>query len=244
MIIHYIRIHSSVKSVQIMEFNILIVFLIIIVGVSIKAFNDPEFKEKMMFIPYLVNRDKQYYRIGSHMLIHGDVMHLVFNAMSLYYLGKGFLTITAGIYASNSDLADKFFLDSGLMETYGPVMGQVHFGLIFILGGLFAGIVPYIRNKDNPSYRSLGASGAVSAVIFAAILWYPTLELHLFFIPIGIPAYIFGPLYLLFELFMDKRGNSGIAHDAHIGGAVFGILYVLLINIDKGKEFINVFIGG
>ena len=227
-----------------MEVNILILFLIVIVGVSIKAFNDSEFMEKWMFIPYLVNRDKQYYRIASHMAIHADWTHLAFNAMSLYFLGDGFLNMTSGIYSMNNDLTTKFALDGGLIEYYGPVMGQIHFGLLFILGGLFAGIVPYIRNKDNPSYRSLGASGAVSAVIFAAIIWNPEMRLSLFFIPIAIPAYIFGPLYLLFEFIMDKRGNSGIAHDAHIGGAIFGVLYVLLINIDKGKEFLSLFFGG
>lgn len=209
-----------------------------------KAFNDPVFMEKWMFIPYLVKRDKQYYRIASHMAIHGDWMHLIFNAMSLYFLGDGFLNITGGEYSMTSDLRTSFILADGLIPTYGSVMGQVHFGLIFILGGLVAGIIPYMRNKDNPSYRSLGASGAVSAVIFAAIMWNPDMKLSLFFIPIPISAYIFGPLYLLFEFFMDKRGNSGIAHDAHIGGAVFGILYVLLINFDKGKEFLNLFFGG
>lgn len=86
---------------------------------------------------------------------------------------------------------------------------------------------------------SLGASGAVSAVIFAAILWNPTMKLHLLFIPIGIPAYIFGPLYIAYEIYMDKRGNTGIAHDAHIGGAIFGILFVLFTNIDAGKRFID-----
>lgn len=226
-----------------MEFNILILFLLIIVGVSIKAFNDAGFMERLMFIPYLVKRDKQYYRIGSHMLIHGDWMHLAFNGMSLYFLGDGFLNISEGVYSMTNDLRTSFILDDGLIYSYGSLMGQVHFGLIFILGGLFATILPYYRNKDNSSYRSLGASGAVSAVVFAAILWNPEMRLSLFFIPIAIPAYIFGPLYLLFEFIMDKRGNSGIAHDAHIGGAVFGVLYVLIINIDKGKEFLNLFFG-
>jgi membrane associated rhomboid family serine protease len=218
-----------------MEFNILILFLLIIVGVSIKAFNDAAFMERLMFIPYLVKRDKQFYRIGSHMLIHGDSTHLIFNSLALYLLGDVFLNAFTGVYVG---------VDGGLIEYYGLLMGQVHFGLIFILGGLFAGIIPYLRNHDNPSYRSLGASGAVSAVIFAAILWNPTMEIGFLFIPIGIPAYIFGPLYLLFEFIMDKRGNSGIAHDAHIGGAIFGVLYVLILNIDKGKEFVNLFFGG
>ena len=59
------------------------------------------------------------------------------------------------------------------------------------------------------------------------------------FIPIDIPAYVFGPLYLLYEFYQDKRGNTGIAHDAHIGGAIFGVIYVLIINIDKGAQFMN-----
>ncbi len=215
-----------------MELNILILFLIVIVGTSLKAFNDAGFMEKWMFIPYLVNHEKQYYRIASHMVIHADWMHLIFNGMSLYFLGDAFLTVPMNTYVG---------IDGGLMAYYGPFMGQVHFGLLFILGGLFAALIPYIRHKDNSAYRSLGASGAVSAVIFAAILWNPEMKLSLFFIPIAIPAYIFGPLYLLFEFYMDKRGGTRIAHDAHIGGAIFGILYVLFINIDKGKEFLNVF---
>lgn len=226
-----------------MEFNILILFLIIIAGVSIKAFSDPGFLERFMFIPYLIKRDKQYYRIASHMLIHADWMHLLFNGLALYYLGDALLNTKAGIYYMTNDRTDTFYLDGGLIQYYGALMGQVHFGLIFILGGLFAGIIPYLRNSDNSSYRSLGASGAVSAVIFAAIIWNPTMEIGFLFIPIGIPAYIFGPLYLLFEFFMDKRGNSGIAHDAHIGGAIFGVLYVLILNFEKGKDFVNVFFG-
>jgi membrane associated rhomboid family serine protease len=79
----------------------------------------------------------------------------------------------------------------------------------------------------------------VSAVIFAAIRWMPGMELYLMFIPIPIPAFIFGPLYLAFEYWSHKRGGTGIAHDAHIGGAIFGVLYVLIINIDKGKEFLG-----
>lgn len=217
-----------------MELNILIVFLIIIVGTSIKAFNDPAFMERWMFIPYLVKHEKQYYRIASHMAIHADWMHLMFNAMSLYFLGDAFLSAPMNTYVG---------VDGGLEAYYGSFMGQLHFGILFILGGLFAGIVPFIRHKDNSSYRSLGASGAVSAVIFAAILWNPQMRLSFFFIPIGIPAYIFGPLYLAFEFYMDKRGGSGIAHDAHIGGAIFGILYVLFINIDKGKEFFAAIFG-
>ena len=99
----------------------------------------------------------------------------------------------------------------------------------------------FLKQQDNSSYRSFGASGAVSAVIFAAILWDPSMRLGILFIPFPIPAYIFGPIYLAIEYFSMKRGGTGIAHDAHLGGAVFGILFVLLLNINKGKEFLDLF---
>jgi membrane associated rhomboid family serine protease len=159
----------------------------------------------------------------GHLFIHADVMHLSFNMMSLYFLGT--------------------ILEQELMYAYGEVRGEAHFLVIYILGGLFATLIPYIRHQDNPSYRALGASGAVSAVIFAAIIWNPKMELMILFLPIPIPAYIFGPLYIAFEYWADRRGGSGIAHDAHIGGAIFGVLYVLIINIDKGKEFLSALFG-
>lgn len=221
-----------------MSINILIIIIVIIAGISLKAFGDSSLMNKLMYVPYLCKNDKQYYRAFTHILIHGDMGHLIFNMMSLYFLGDALLNIQGGLYTSGSN-PEVFELGGGFIDLYGNVGGQVHFFVLFILGGLFATIIPFIRNKDNQAYRSLGASGAVSAVIFAAILWNPTMELNIMFIPIGIPAYIFGPLYLAYEFYADKRGNSGIAHDAHIGGAIFGILYVLIINIDKGKELVQ-----
>ena len=159
----------------------------------------------------------------THIFIHADTNHLLFNMFSLYFLGDALLT-----------------WQGGLMHLYGGIIGQAHFLALFILGGLFATLIPYVRNQDNPSYRALGASGAVSAVIFGAIMWSPDMTLHLFLIPVPIPAVVFGPLYLLYEFYASKKGNTGIAHDAHIGGAIFGVIYVLIINFGKGAEFINV----
>lgn len=202
---------------------ILVVIIAITVLVSLRAFKDNSLLNKFLLIPYRVVHDKESYRILSHILIHGDTAHLLFNMISLFLLGQ--------------------HLALSLMTSYGVVGGQVHFLLLYMLGGIFATFIPMYRRREDPNYRSLGASGAVSAVIFACILWDPTMELGLLIIPgIRIPAYIFGPLYLLAEYIMDKRGGTGIAHDAHIGGALFGILYVLIINIDKGKEFLNIFI--
>jgi membrane associated rhomboid family serine protease len=216
-----------------MAINVLTIIILITVGVSITAFNNRSLLEKLMYIPYNAKHQKDYKRMLSHVLIHADWGHLLFNMLSLYFLGNSFLTAPCFMYQD---------IDCGLQATYGEFGGQAHFLAIYVLGALFATLIPYIRHQDNPGYRSLGASGAVSAIIFAAILWNPGMKLMLMFIPIPIPAYIFGPLYLLYEYFADKRGGTGIAHDAHIGGALFGILYVLLINVDKGKEFISYFV--
>lgn len=206
-----------------MGLSFVIVIIAITVLVSLNAFNNSSLKDKMMYSAYLSKHKREHYRILSHILIHADASHLLFNMMSLYFLGT--------------------LLETSLVFTYGLVKGEVYFGMIYVLGGVFATLWPYLRNQDNPNYRSLGASGAVSAVIFATIIWMPKMELSLLFIPVGIPAYIFGPIYLALEYFLDKRGNTGIAHDAHIGGALFGVLFILIINIDKGKEFLNQLFG-
>lgn len=202
-----------------MTFNLVTIIIIITCIVSYNAFNNRDLMNKLMYIPFNVKNYKEHYRTFSHVLIHADWGHLLFNMMSFYFLGSALLSFLIG--------------------EYGMTLGNLHFAVIYILGGLFATILPYYRNQDNSSYRSLGASGAVSAIIFATIIWMPGMKLSLLFFPIDIPAYIFGPLYLLFEYYMDKRGGTGIAHDAHIGGAIFGVIYILIINFDKGKEFIN-----
>jgi len=172
------------------------------------------------------------------MFIHADIGHLAFNMFSLYFLGEFLLTIGPGMATQSGVL-----IDEGLMSKYGAINGQVHFFILYFAGGIVATVIPFLRHQDNMHYRSLGASGAVSAVVFAAIFWNPNVELQLLFIPIPIKAWLFGLIYLGIEYYMDRRGGGRVAHDAHIGGALFGVLYVLIINIDKGKEFIQAIIG-
>jgi len=189
--------------------------------ISIQGFNNQNFQNQCLYVPYSVKHNNEYYRIISHMLVHADFAHLAFNMISLYYLGS--------------------FLEMELSYAYGT-LGTYYYLLIYLFGGIAATVLPFIRNSDNSMYRSLGASGAVSSVVFATIIWNPELELMLLFIPIPIKAYILGPLYLAYEYFAMKKGGSGIAHDAHIGGAIFGILFVLLIDANKGVEFLEIFI--
>jgi membrane associated rhomboid family serine protease len=199
--------------------SLVLLILISTVAISWQAFNKTQLQERLLFIPYNVKHYQEYHRLLSHIFIHADIAHLAFNMISLYSLGT--------------------MLEQQLNFSYGPTVGSIHFFILYFMGGLFAALVIYARNKDNPSYQSLGASGAVSAVIFASIIWNPNMSLMFMFIPVPIPAYLFGPIYLLIEFFAMRRGETGIAHDAHIGGALFGIIYVLILDIEKGKQFFD-----
>ena len=201
-----------------MTLTALTLIMIATILVSLNAMNNEGLKDRMMFIPYISKNEKQSYRIFSHMFVHADFQHLAFNMMSLYFLGSA--------------------LEYELIFQFGFLKGEINFLLLYLLGGLFSTLIPYARNHNNPSYRSLGASGAVSAVVFAFIIWNPFAQLLIFF-AIPMPAWLFGVLYLAFEIWSDKKGNTGIAHDAHIGGAIFGVIFILIINIEKGKDLLN-----
>lgn len=204
---------------SILFFPVTLSIIIVTVIVSLRAFKDPELKYKWIFYPYKVKRDNESYRIFSHIFIHADTLHLFFNMFVLYSFGR--------------------LMEAHFIIYFGNGFGSIHFFTLYVLGGLAASIWPFMRNKDNPNYMSLGASGAVASVLFASILWMPDGGIYLLFIPFEIPAWLFGILYLFFEYYMSKKGNSNVAHDAHFGGAIFGILYVLLINFSKGTAFIE-----
>ncbi|NDA98256.1 MAG: rhomboid family intramembrane serine protease [Flavobacteriia bacterium] len=201
--------------------NIVSIIIAITVLISFQANKNPDLKQRFLYIPFQLKHNNEYYRLISHIFIHADISHLAFNMISLYFLGS-----TLSYY---------------FIDYYGLQLGTTYLLILYFAGAIFASLPSFFKHQDNSSYRSLGASGAVSAVIFAAILWDPSMSLGILFIPFPIPAYIFGPIYLAVEYFSMKRGGTGIAHDAHIGGAVFGILFVLLLNINKGKEFLDLF---
>lgn len=165
-----------------------------------------------MFSPYQVIHQNKWYKLFSHAFIHADWTHLIFNMYTLYIFGR--------------------FIEAFFNKHY--ELGNIYYLLLYFGGALFACVPSMIKHKNNDLYFSLGASGAVSAVIFATIIIRP--DLQFFF---GIPAVIFGPLYLLYEFLMSKRSQSRIAHDAHFAGAVFGIIFTLMLDFNY---FINNFI--
>ena len=207
---------------MILEFYITYIFLIIAVILSIKGFSDPFFVEKYLFIPYRVKHNKEYYRFISHAFLHGDPGHLIFNMIALFSFGK-YIEDVFTITANN------------------PILGKVFFILYCILAIISASLISYYRHKNNFNYRSLGISGLTSAIIFSYIMWNPSGEIMFIFIPFPIKAWIFGLIYLAFEIYSDRNRKTGIAHDAHIAGAVFGILFALIFNfglVQRGFSFL------
>jgi membrane associated rhomboid family serine protease len=199
--------------------------------VSLKAFNEPDFKRKLLMNPYDIVHNKKWYRTFTHAFIHADFMHLGFNMYVLYLFG-----VQSFDGGGNSPYLKS--LEPSFVDDFG-VIGYWYFFLLYVGGILFSSIYAIYKHQDNPNYNSLGASGAVSSVIFGAILLNPHAELGIFPLPFMLPAYIFGPLLLVAEYFMSKRGGTNVAHDAHIAGALFGILFTIAINPNYIVNFFN-----
>lgn len=205
-------------------FSITLSIIIITSIISIAAFNREKIKEDLLFWPAEIDRRKQYYRFISGGFVHGDVMHLAFNMISLLSFGE--------------------FLEIYLFTDLFGSQGKYMYLMLYVLGLIFSVIPDYFQYRNNFAYRALGASGAVSAVIFAAIILKPAMPLRIIFIPIDIPGYIFGFLFLALSAYMAKRGGDNIGHRAHFSGAIFGILFTviaakLMSDYDVFKAFIQ-----
>jgi len=200
----------------------MITFIIIgiTVIVSISAMNNETLKNKLMFNAYMIKHRNQWYRFFSNGLIHADWLHLGFNMYAFWMFGRE---------------VERVFSFESIYGAKGPLF----FILLYIGGLVMSSIYSYERNKDNIYYNSLGASGAVMSVMFAFIIMAPTAPLSLLFLPIPLPAYIFGFLILGVEHYLSKRGNTGIAHDAHFWGAIFGIVFTIALKPSLAIDFIH-----
>ena len=177
---------------------LLLPIIVITACISIYAMKRPGVLNKLVLSPYKVVHDKEYYRILTHGFIHSGGMHLAINLFVLWEFGR-------------------------VVEVeFGESFPLLYFGAIIV-----ASIPAITKHKNNRSYNSLGASGAVSAILMAFIVAHPSHTLLLFFV-IPIPAILAGLLFFIFERTMQKRGGTGIAHDAHLYGAGFGLIYALI----------------
>jgi membrane associated rhomboid family serine protease len=193
----------------------MLIILVVTVIVSYQANNRSSLKEQLLYHPYRVRVFKEWYRIVTHAFVHADFTHLALNAFVLFQFGARI---------------------EGLMQ---QTLGAAFFPMLYFGGIAFAAIPGMVRHHDNPSYRSLGASGAVSAVLISYILHFPTAELLLFFI-VPLPAFIVGILFFVYEHQMDKRSRGNIAHDAHLWGGLYGMLFTVATTPQVVPAFVAV----
>ena len=181
--------------------------------ISYTAFNNAKLMEDWILSPFKAQRDKQYYRYITYGFLHADGMHLLFNMMTLYFFGR-------------------------VMENfYNSQLGPFGFAL-FYLGGLIVSVIPSAaQHQKDPRYATLGASGAVSAVLFAFILFQPWTTLLIFFIPC--PAIIYAVFYVAYSIWLDKKGGDNVNHSAHLWGAAYGVAVTLVIQPRVLSQFIN-----
>lgn len=188
-----------------MNLSATLAIIAVTVLVSWRAFNDRALLERMILWPPAVERRKQYDRLLGYGFVHADWMHLLFNMITLYSFGA--------------------YVERNFAQQIG-VIGFV----LFYLSAIVVSILPtYITHRRDPNYRSLGASGGVSAVLFAFILFDPWSTLVIFPIPVPIPAFIFAFLYVGYSIWMDRRGRDNVNHSAHLWGAGYGVLFTLLM---------------
>ncbi len=192
------------------------IIVAITVFVSWRAFENSALFEKLLHNPYQVKHRKQYYRMLSHALIHADWVHLGLNMFVFWSFGQ--------------------WVEVYFLAKYG-LKGEVLYLFLYVLAAVAATLPSMRKHGDNSGYNSVGASGAVSAVMMAAMFISPTSEI-LFFMAIPMPAYIGILVFFIFEHLMNRSGKTNIAHDAHIWGALFGILFIAAIDFNIILHFI------
>ena len=187
---------------------ITLAIIIITALISYHAFNNYHIADKLIFQPASV-RDGEWYRLFTYGLLHADFTHLLFNMFTFYLFGG---------YIENM-----FKLQLGLRQ------GSVAFILLYVGGLLFSILPTYLKEKNNYYYKGLGASGAVSAMVFAYILINPMNFMGILFIPIMLPAFLFGFIFVFISIYLDKKEVGGINHSAHITGGLFGIIFTAAV---------------
>ncbi|MEO6065857.1 MAG: rhomboid family intramembrane serine protease [Lysobacterales bacterium] len=190
-----------------------IIVIAVTVAVSLLAMNNERMLDRLIFWPPAVARGGEYQRLVTYGFVHADGAHLLFNMITLYFFGSA--------------------VESLIAAKLGP------FGFyIFYLCALIVSILPsYYKHREDSRYRSLGASGAVSAVLFAFILLQPWAMIFVFFIPM--PAILYAVIYVAYTLWADRQGRDSVNHSAHLWGGAFGVAALLVIEPSVLSHFLR-----
>jgi membrane associated rhomboid family serine protease len=207
-----------------MTLSITLIIVVVTALTSLYAFSRPELIEQLKFNPYSVVHGRQWHRIVSMVFIHADPVHLMFNMLALFSFGEA--------------------VERGFYEIYGPLGGGIYV-VFYFLAAIAANIFNLIKYRDTYSYSAVGASGAVSAVMFSFILFYPnTSGFSLFFIPLGqTPAWVIGLFFLAVSTYMGRKQYDNIDHTAHFWGAIFGLVFPVVGNWWLISNFLSKVIG-
>jgi membrane associated rhomboid family serine protease len=191
--------------------------------ISILCFYSETLMSRLMFNPYQVYHRKELWRLVTHGFLHADWVHLIINMIVLYSFGRN---VEAWIY----QLKNEDYINS-------PVLTYT---LLYFGGIIVSTLITLFRYKNNYNYNSVGASGAVSAVVFTSIFFSPMEKIY-FFGAIPIPGIIFAIIYLVYSSYMSRRGKDNINHEAHFAGAIYGFIFPVLIDFDLVSHFLNEF---
>jgi membrane associated rhomboid family serine protease len=194
--------------------NVLIGLTVI---VTFYAFERPDFLNKLIMNPYRVKHRREYYRFITSGFIHLDHIHIIFNMFSLYFFGTA--------------------MESVFLAVFGP-LGYVYFVALYLLGIVVSDIPTFFKNQDNPRYNALGASGGVASVIFAFVIFLPLEKICIYF-AFCFPGFIMGTAYLVFSWYQGKKAKDNINHDAHLYGALFGMVFCIVLHPRVVPDFIE-----
>lgn len=198
------------------------IILFITIAASVFAMGNETWFARLRFNAYDVKHANQWYRFFTYGFLHAGWMHLAINMLVLYSFGV---------------IVEQFF------AYYFPEKAAYYFIMLY-LGGLILSILPaYGKHKNDVFYNAVGASGAISAVVFSSIILHPTGKIFLFFIPVPIPAPIFGVLYIAYEYYMARNSRDNIGHDAHLWGAIFGLVFTIALKPGLAGMFLQQLLG-
>jgi membrane associated rhomboid family serine protease len=192
-----------------------LLILIVTIVVSLIGLNRPEFLAKMMLRPYSLFRNREYEKLITSGFVHADFGHLIFNLLTFYFFA--------------------FPLERRI--------GSLSFVALYFIGMVLSEIGTCLKHRNNPEYASLGASGAILAVLFASIVYFPQSSLFILPIPVPIPAPLFAVGYLIYTWWQSKQNTGRVNHDAHFGGALTGLAFVALTEPSAFQRLLDV-IGG
>jgi len=187
---------------------VLLTAVVSLIGLRIRAVIDA-----LILWPPIVREKNEYYRLATYGLVHGNFMHLAFNMIALYSFGS---------------VMERF---------YDAALGTLGFAFFYVVGLIVSILPTYLRNRDNPDYRSLGASGAVSGVLFAFILLQPWATIYVYFVQV--PAIVFAVLYIVYSIYADRRGGDNVNHSAHLWGAAYGIIFTIALEPPVLPQFLK-----